>query len=138
MLHLLHLLLPALIPSWRFFKTVEPSPRVQWSLVKDGARDWQEYAARPASVSAIQMLCRLFWNPRWNDALYMVSLAERETIAACPHSKAEISQRIRRKLLTSRPAQDGVFQFRILYVFRDEDGLHQSVTYEGPLTPIRQ
>ena len=80
MKRLLLLLLPALIPSWRFFKTVEPSPRVQWTLVQDGERKWQEFNPRPEVVSFGRMLRRMVWNPRWNEALFLVSLAERQTI----------------------------------------------------------
>jgi len=36
MLRTLQLLLPALIPSWEFFKAVAPSPRIEYWIEEDG------------------------------------------------------------------------------------------------------
>lgn len=77
---MLRLLLPALIPSWRFFDRVGPSPRVEY-VIQTAAGDrpplWREVRPRPARVSLPVMLGRLVWNPGWNEALYLVSCAER-------------------------------------------------------------
>ena len=127
------LLLPALIPSWRFFKTVEPSPRVQWTFVRDGQRTWKEYYPRPQSISFGRMLRRLIWNPAWNDALYLTSLAERQTIEPSSHSYSEIDGRVRRRLHECGVASGTTYQFRILFVHRDGPTLRQAVTYEGPI-----
>ena len=135
-MQMLFLLLPALIPSWRFFKTVEPSPRVQWTCIDEGARQWQEFYPRPDTVSPLRMLRRMVWNPHWNEALYLVSLAERQTIAPSEHSKREITRRVADLLLRLAYKPDTSFQFRILYVYRDCDGLRQTVTYESPITML--
>ncbi|MGE0591673.1 MAG: hypothetical protein AB7G23_00935 [Vicinamibacterales bacterium] len=88
---MLQLLLPALIPSWRFFDRIGPAPRVEHVLLgASGGRQttgpepgtdtsgprWREVHPRPATVSPLAMLRRLFWNPRRNEALYLVSCAE--------------------------------------------------------------
>jgi hypothetical protein len=46
MLQTLKLLLPALIPSWRFFDTIAPSPRIEFTLLKtaqDASGAWREF-----------------------------------------------------------------------------------------------
>ncbi len=73
-------LLPALIPSWRFFDYIGPSPRMQFAIVAkpdDPVPCWQEFRPRPAHLPFAFMLWRLFWNPQWNETLYMVSCAEK-------------------------------------------------------------
>ena len=77
---MLHLILPALIPSWRFFDRIGPAPRIECaasSTADDSRAAWREVWPRPARVSPGEMVRRLFWNPRWNQSLYLVSCAER-------------------------------------------------------------
>jgi hypothetical protein len=77
---MLRLLLPALVPSWRFFDRIGASPRIEYALssVADAAdSQWTEVRPNPARVSAPAMVGRLFWNPRRNETLYLVSCAER-------------------------------------------------------------
>lgn len=97
----LALLLPAIVPSWRFFDAVTASPRLDYALspaVAAPAGPWQEFRPRPAVLRAGTMLRRLVWNPQWNESLYLVSLAERllsagsaETLA---HSQRELLLRV--------------------------------------------
>ena len=133
MLQFLMLLLPALIPSWRFFETIEASPRVQWAGIARGdtvGLNWQEYRPQPQRVSIYAMFWRLFWNPARNDGLYMVSLAERLTLAPDTHNIGEIFRLISADL-TSDAAP--MLQFRLVFVHRDTVGLSndlvQEVTY---------
>ena len=79
MARLIALLLPALIPSWRFFQTIEPSPRIEYRT--DGGA-WRLANPVPRRVGPWRMLTRLFWNPARNDALYMTSCAEPATNVA--------------------------------------------------------
>src|SRR6187402_3359239 len=99
MLQTIKLLLPALIPSWRFFDTIAPSPRIEFTLlqsVQGVAGDWQEFRPRPSSLAVHEMLVRMFWNPRWNETLFLVSCAERLLTAPTEHSSHEIFNRINR------------------------------------------
>lgn len=79
----LRLLLPALIPSWRFFDFIGPSPRIEYALLDAETSPvladahWRVYRARRRAVTLLAMLRRLFWNAPWNEALYAVSCAER-------------------------------------------------------------
>ena len=128
MLQFLMLLLPGLIPSWQFFKTVEPSPRVQWRLLSDdGSGDWRDYQPRPQSLSVQAILRRLFWNPDWNDTLFMVSLSERLMDSPTPHSLREIQRRLEGEAAQD-PSADRL-QFQLVFVSRDGGELIQEITY---------
>ncbi|MEP1613171.1 MAG: hypothetical protein ABJL72_14760 [Roseobacter sp.] len=134
------LILPVLIPSWRFFKEIEPSPRVQWALVSDDAStpDWQEFRPRPQHVTLLQMALRLFWNPGWNETLFIVSCAERITQYGSHHSINEIRQRIQRDIdqlpidLTEK-----LMRFRLVFVSRGETGLTQEVLFLSETYPVQ-
>lgn len=115
MLRTLSLLLPALIPSWRFFKTVAPSPRLFYRL--DGG-EWAAIRPRPEQVLLRMMLRRLLWNPDWNEGLYLVTLSERLVDAPSDHSLRELNTRIARMTAAPRGAQ---LQFRLTFVTRDGD-----------------
>lgn len=136
----LSLILPVLIPSWRFFKSIEPSPRVQWALViasTGTAPNWQEFRPRPKSVSPLQMLCRLFWNPVWNEFLFLVSCAERIHDHPTNHSINEIQHRIRSELVpTPQPSHDTSLQFRLVFVERTDETLSETVVFLSDLFPI--
>ena len=107
MMRTLALILPVLIPSWRFFRAVDPSPRVQW---KRGCGAWQELRPRPQRLGPGAMLRRLVWNPHWNDMLFVVSCAERLEQGPDPVALREIARRV--------PAGPDV-QFRIVLVHDD-------------------
>lgn len=130
MLRTLSLILPVLVPSWRFFKSVEPSPRVQWALVADGSpTDWREFRPRPAVVTPFEMLMRLFWNPARNDALFLVSLAERIVQNPTPHSINEVNKRILADLPPDQVSTGQSVQFRLVFVSRDGEALSEEVLY---------
>jgi len=124
---MLHLILPALIPSWRFFKSVQPSPRIEWAVL-DGdlaPGPWLALNARPDALSPLTFLKRLFWNPAWNDALFMVSCAERLIAQPTDHSVAEIQARVR--TVAKDPNQ--TLQFRVLFVDRVEGVMRSDIAF---------
>lgn len=142
MLQTLKLLLPALIPSWRFFDVIEASPRIEFTLLKtagDTAARWQEFRPRPGHLSVIDMVKRMVWNPRWNESLFLVSCAERLIINPTQHSHDEILKRIIAEL--ERSDVDGgatpYLQFRLMFVSRDGDGggLHKQVAFTSLVHP---
>lgn len=109
MLASIRLLLPAVVPSWRFFETVQPSPRVEWR-VEEGA--WQAFRPRPAHLPVWRMVVRLVWNPDWNEALYAVSLAERLVAEPTAHAEAEMFRLISGQV-------SGRVTFRLVFVTRE-------------------
>jgi hypothetical protein len=101
----LRLLPPAIIPSWRFFDAVTASPRLDYALLgaaDEEARIWQEFRPRPARLTFSTMVRRLFWNPDWSEALFLVSLSERLITTTSSltetHSERELLLRVARHL----------------------------------------
>ena len=72
-------LLPALMPSWRFFDAIGPSPRLDYAWVHDDTSPtiWHTFRPQPARVGVARMVARLLWNPMQNESLYIVRCAER-------------------------------------------------------------
>lgn len=125
MLRTLDLLLPALIPSWRFFARVRLSPRVEFTLlgcVDEAPQYWQELRPRPAYLPLHAMLWRLVWNPRWNQSLFLVSCTERYLETGSERRLGEILSRIRLDLHRSCPAAGGARHIQLRFVMLSRDG----------------
>jgi hypothetical protein len=138
MLQTLKLLLPALIPSWRFFDTIAPSPRIEFTLLstaQDASGRWQEFRPRPARLSIGSMLIRLFWNPRWNESLFLVSCAERLMASPTEHSSQEILTRIEAELVRKSidVSATPYLQFRLVFLSREGAQLQRQITFISPI-----
>ena len=133
MFRTLKLLLPALIPSWRFFDVIAASPRVEYALLGspgEAARDWLEFRPRPDRIPFPAMLGRLFWNPRWNESLFVVSCAERLLAEPTAHSQDEIFRRIAADLAERQQAGGDWLSFRIVLVSEGEGAIANAVARE--------
>ena len=131
------LLLPAIIPSWRFFKEVGPSPRIEIAPLDNADATptaWRPFRPRPATLSFGATLSRMIWNPQWNESLYLVTCAERLIADEDDHSRREIASRMRFALAQTSDAQSH-FQFRIVFVARGADGLTREIAYVSPVEP---
>lgn len=131
------LLLPALFPSWRFFKQVGPSPRVEYRVLKDGrGSDWRESHPIPEHIGLGRMVRRMVWNPVRNTQLYMVALAERLVSGLVEHSEAELN-----RLIAEKIGEDaGELQFRLMFMTPEGDQIIGTVVYESQpvaLTELR-
>lgn len=140
MIATLRLLLPALIPSWRFFSAVAPSPRVEYALLsRPGARakNWHEFRPRPARLGLGQMLGRMFWNPAWNEQLFLVSCAERLMENPTAHSIEEIARRVSAGIpaAPAGEAEPGYLQFRLVFVSREGAVILRDVEYISEVLP---
>ncbi|MGH1467105.1 MAG: hypothetical protein ACRBBQ_17260 [Cognatishimia sp.] len=125
------LLLPALFPSWRFFKTVGPSPRIEFRLITGGAKaDWQASHPIPDTLGPVQMCKRLFWNPNRNTQLYMVAVAERLVSGVRDHSEQELNRLIAESLHAAR----GKLQFRLVFLVPEGSQIVGHVLFES--TPV--
>ena len=119
------LLLPVLFPSWRFFMTVGPSPRIEY---REKGGTWRESHPKPAHVSPARMLARMFGNHARNTQLYMVALAERLVAAPSDHSKEALM-----RLVAERHGEAGRLQFRLVFVVREGSELVSEVIYTSDL-----
>ncbi len=141
MLHTLKLLLPAIVPSWRFFDIIAPSPRIEFTLLNAEddppleKREWREFRPCPAHLSFAQMLGHLFWNPWRNESLFLVSCAERILQRPTQHSEDEILKRIMRDLKAdpiNPTAQTMTYlQFRLLLIERKGTQLQKNVVFRS-------
>lgn len=132
----LALLAPALIPSWRFFDIIAASPRVEYALLPARgapAEDWREFRPRPQRVPPHVLLARLFWNPRWNESLFLVSCAERLIDRATAHSEDEIFARIAGDLARARDASalPQWLAFRLVFLHREGEAVTRQVRFQS-------
>lgn len=133
MLQTLKLLLPALIPSWRFFDVITPSPRIEFAVLgnrEEEAVDWREFRPRLARLSLKQMVVHLFYNPQWNESLFLVSCAERLVNASTEHSQLEIVSRLRKGIA---PPGKPYLQFRLVFVHRAGAEIKKEVWFVSPV-----
>jgi hypothetical protein len=135
----LALVLPALIPSWRFFDAVSASPRLDYVLLRaqtDDSLDWQPFRPRPDRLTFPAMLRRMFWNSERNESLFLVSCSERLVQNPTAHSQSEILRRIARHLAPQAKATP-FLQVRLRFVLPDDDGtLASHVAYLSPVLAI--
>lgn len=117
------LLVPALLPSWRFFDSVGPSPRIEIATAA-APEDWRPLRPRPVRVDVAETALRLVWNPGWNETLFLVSCAERVLEDGRPHAQAEIVARAR-----AAHGIDGRLRFRILTVARQGTEIGGAVAF---------
>lgn len=139
----LKLLLPALIPSWRFFDVIAPSPRIEFTLLETPLsvpEIWQEFRPRPVKLSTWTMIKRLFWNPRWNESLFLVSCAERLMANPTDHSCNEIFTRIGNDLNQTAPHGNHppYLQFRLVFLDRQGTEIYKHTTYISAVHGYRE
>lgn len=126
-------MLPALIPSWRFFDEIAPSPRIEFAVLKVPQGDpsqWNEFRPRPVYLSGASILQRLFWNPHWNETLFLVSCSERLMESGDPHYIHEIFNRIKSDL--PKDTAESYIQFRLVFVHREGDELQKNIMFVSP------
>lgn len=124
MLRLLRLVLPALVPSWRFFDEIAPSPRID---VLNG-EDWQDVNPPSPKPVPATILFRLVWNPERNAALFLTSCAERVLQDHCAHAEREIIGRARARHPVARAV-------RIQTIGREGDRFVREVHWTATLDP---
>ncbi len=139
---MLKLLLPVVFPSWRFFSSIGPSPRIHIAFLQDetdepDVDDWQEFRPRPAKVSLKNGLWRLLHNPEWNETLYINTCAERLFEGYSEMREREIMRRILVAIDSGEIKVDATkpyIIYRISAVMREGQVTTQQVTFVA--TPV--
>lgn len=136
------LLLPALIPSWSFFRAVAPSPRIEFRWLQPDLGPepinvgvWQEFRPRPHHLPLMAHLKGLFWNPHWNQTLFLVSCSERLIINPNQHALDQIKQRIEQDLLNDGSAlflSGAPWQFQLVFINRNANQLETTQVFVSP------
>lgn len=136
-LRLLRLLLPVLVPSWRFFDVIAASPRIDygWSdAVSVEPVHWHPFCPPPAVLGFGQQLCGLVWNPNRNAALYLVSCGDRVVHGGDAFALAEIRSALLRAAGQGELVKDGLqLHLRIRSVERQDTAMMEEVVYREAL-----
>jgi hypothetical protein len=138
------LLLPALIPSWRFFDSIAPSPRIEYVVfdqVDNIPDNWIEYRPKPQSLSLSQIAKRLIYNPARNEALFMASCAERlikDEKEYGAHSTQEIKTRIEDDIGANLTDDQSKFlQFRLAFISRENDRIVKHIVHLSEVMKLK-
>ncbi|NPU91008.1 MAG: hypothetical protein HPY82_03775 [Gammaproteobacteria bacterium] len=138
---MLRYLLPALIPSWRFFDDVGPSPRVEYCLLADenAEPEWQPFQPQPEHIPLTQLFRRLVWNPARNESLYLLSSCEKILERDSLQAQQVIAGRIALALRSGElPPQARWFRFRLLVVEREGEALVRHEHFVSPAFGLDQ
>ena len=137
---MLKLILPVIFPSWRFFSSIGPSPRIHIAFLQhenDEPYAWQEFRPRPVKVSLKNGLWRLLHNPEWNETLYINTCAERLFEGYSEMREQEIMRRILVAICNGEinaEAAKPYVTYRISAVMREGQVISQQVTFIA--TPV--
>ncbi|MFC7291711.1 hypothetical protein [Hirschia litorea] len=140
MIQVFKLLLPALIPSWRFFDVIAPSPRIEfWAY--DNAQHiekWEEFRPKQKSISFLNTFLNMFWNPVRNEDLFLVTCAERLMEMPTTHSENVIFECIENEIVRvdSRLNLPKFLQFRLMVISREADVIERRVAYVSEVRQI--
>ena len=141
---LLQLLLPVLMPSWRFFDSIGPAPRIDYAVFDEGdaaPRQWRPLALAPLRLSLGSMLVRLPYNAPRNDMLFLISCCERvlddeQALDVRARAHTEILRHVAmhaHQTSAIGPHDDATIRlsFRIRQVRREHNALIEEVAYEA-------
>lgn len=120
---MIKLLFPILFPSWRFFSSIGPSPRIELGFVAEEAEvpiDWAPFWPIPQTLTFTQKLVRLWHNPKWNERLFINTCAERLFESNDDFYVEEIARRLLNAIHTGEvnvpdDAQFMAFRIRAVY-----------------------
>lgn len=104
---MLRLLLPVLIPSWRFFDTVGLAPCIEFTPLAHehgSPTQWRTFRAKPARRSWHETLLHLVWDPRGNETLYLLGCAERLLESGASSAEREIRDAVAAEIVALDPS----------------------------------
>lgn len=134
MLQIFKLFLPVIIPSWRFFDVIAPSPRIELTFLErqdDLPQEWQEYRPRPETLAIPDLLRRVVWNADWNESLFLMRCAERLVDGEEEFCREEIFKSIKRDY----PEKKFV-KFRLIFHAREGNDMEKHLVYMSPVRAL--
>ncbi len=134
-----NLVMPIFMPSWQFFNEIAPSARIEFSCHTQedmGVHQWQELQLRPEKLHFVDNIKRIFFNPDWNYALYIMNCAEKQIIKPSQHNENEIFTAIKNYLPAESKSKANFLKFRLVFVSKGERGLKRNVLFESQLEKI--
>ena len=135
------LLLPAVIPSWRFFDEIAPSPRLEYAVFDDMDKEtynWRELQLNDDKISIIDLIKRLFYNSARNHSLYIMSLSERIAGEDCAHAKKEVLRIVKLKLQQLYGSPEArFFRYRLVFKLRVGSKIERHVYFMSGAKMLR-
>ena len=137
---MLKLILPVIFPSWRFFSSIGPSPRIHIAFLQNENAEpdnWQAFRPLPAKISLKNGSRRLLHNPEWNETLFINTCAERLFEGYSVMREQEIMRRILAAIHCGEIKVDKAkpyVTYRISAVMREGQVIGQQVTFVA--TPV--
>ena len=137
---MLKLILPVIFPSWRFFSSIGPSPRIHIAFLQNENAEpdnWLAFRPLPAKVNFKNGLWRLLHNPQWNETLFINTCAERLFEGYSAMREQEIMRRILAAIARGEINGDEAkpyVTYRISAVMREGQVISQQVTFVA--TPV--
>ena len=134
-LHMLKLLLPILFPSWRFFRCIDPSPRLEYGYcesLKDQPERWYPLEKPLQHFNYVSAIFHLFFNPTWNQQLFMNTCAEHLFEGANERWESFIVRRIMSDKKIVRIAgllNKNVIQFRIKAIINNDGHITSPILF---------
>lgn len=111
---MIKLLLPIFFPSWRFFSSIGPSPRIEVGFAADknsAIQKWVPFRPLPKGINFRLGVQQLFHNPLWNERLYINTCAEHLFEDYSEFREREIGLRLVFAVLNKEIVVDGEFQY---------------------------
>ncbi len=143
MLQIFQLLLPAIIPSWRFFESISPSPRIEYTLLENKnslAKTWHMFRPKPEKLTVADLIRHMFFNAKSNETLFLTSCAERLIHHPTEHSVNEIIEHIQQDLKNDICAAENnrYVQFRLMFIHREGTTLHTDILYMSQIYLLKE
>lgn len=94
---MLGFILSILFPSWRFFSSIGASPRIELGFMMDANHEpieWFTFRPLPQQVNLVTRVLQLFYNPAWNELLYINTCAEHLFESPSEFYELEIGRRL--------------------------------------------
>jgi len=134
MLRGLSLLVPALMPSWRFFDVITAAPRIEVShlATPDATPIWAPFRPKPQRSGVAASIGRLLWNPDGNATLYLNACVERVAEGCEGPYLDHISAAVRSEMGGS----GGWVCFRLCLRYRDGSEIVEDVIHQSPALPL--
>ncbi|MEN0038998.1 MAG: hypothetical protein AAGC78_18105 [Cellvibrio sp.] len=132
---MLRLILPVLFPSWRFFSSIGPSPRIEVGFASTAQlepADWFPVFPLPEKISFTSGIVQLLHNPKWNDRLYINTCAEHLFESHSEFHEQQIAQRLLH-LISAReipvPINAQTLFFRVRALVAENGQLTEDITF---------
>ena len=127
------LILPIVIPSWRFFDVIAPAPHIEYGWADSATSSafaWWPFLPTPATIAWPLRLRHLWSNAARNETLYLLACADQVCYAASARAATEIRARLERAVANGSIERQGLYLcLRIRTVERVGTALQETVVY---------